>query len=80
MGEATDDGVPVVGLRVENVVTEEKDGVGQGAGDGDGAEVEELGGDGGVVLKAVGDDEGVDLSKLLEAVASLEKFQYGFSF
>ncbi|GMN23166.1 hypothetical protein TIFTF001_000024 [Ficus carica] len=81
LGEATDDGVPVVGLRVRDVVAEEKFGVGEAAGDGDGAEVEELGGDGGVVVvEAVGEDEGVDLPKLPEAVASLKETQYGFGF
>ena len=81
MGEATDDGVPVVGMRVRDVVAEEKFGVGEAAGDGHGAEVEELGGDGGVVVvEAVGEDEGVDLPKLPEAVASLKETQYGFGF
>lgn len=73
----------MVGLRVRDVVAEEKIGVGEAAGDGDGAEVEELGGDGGVVVvvvEAVGEDEGVDLPKLPEAVASLKETQYGFGF
>lgn len=54
-------------------VGEEEVGVGEVAGGGDGAEGEELGGDGRVVLVAVGYDLGVDFEEFFHAVAALKE-------
>ena len=54
---------------------EEKLCVGQGARNRDSAEVDEFGGNDGVVLKTVGDDVCMDFLKPLETVAALQQFK-----
>lgn len=57
---------------------EEKLSIGQTSRNRDGTEVEELGGNGRVVLEAGGDDMGMDFVKPLKAVTSLQNSQDDF--
>lgn len=57
---------------------EEKLSIGQASRNRDGTEVEELCGNGGVVLEASGDDVGMDFVKPSEVVTSLQNSQDGF--
>lgn len=65
-----------MGLRALDAV-EQSPGIGQATRDRDGAEVEELGRDGGVALEAVDEDPGVDGLEPPEGVAPLQEGEDG---
>lgn len=80
LGGASDDGIPSRGGLWAGHLVEQKASVGEVSGDGCSAEGEELEGERGVMLVAVYEDLGVDLSKPLHAVAALQESEDSFRF